>query len=277
VEPGTFPHQIRCHPWPFDRDAVALAVACRPRIVRIARQRVVVRGPEAVTERATPGAEHDGRLALPARTVRRVERVDVQAASVLVARRSVAPGLEPVNGLSQIRQTSEEVVGLALEGPVGVNFKDRRGALPVRHVELPLRLSRLVRRVAPVGEIRLPPLHGPVRAVRRLAGGHQIGECRPVVRPAAVSERLPDQSMSRLPTSAPVEPETHLLLCSAWRSSVDGAPDQRMDGATSRSVAQECGAAVHGKADARCVHVQPFGCMRCLRADGKQARDSDDG
>src|SRR5207244_6471697 len=69
VEAGTLPQQIRSHSWALYRDAIAIAIACRTRIVRIARQRVVVRGPEAVTEGAAPGAEHDRRLAFPARAV----------------------------------------------------------------------------------------------------------------------------------------------------------------------------------------------------------------
>src|SRR6266516_5017076 len=143
-------------------------------------------------------------------------------------------------------------------------------------MELPLGLPRFERGVASVREIRLPGLYGPVGTVACFAGCDEEGEGGPVVGSAMVPERLSDEAVSRLPTTAPVEPEPHLPDGLARGASVDRAPYQRVNGATARSVADEGGAAVHRQADTGRVYVQPFRGERRRCANGEQPRDRDD-
>src|SRR5205823_14689011 len=104
-------------------------------------------------------AEDDGRLPLPAEPVRGVERVDVEAASVAIFGSARAlDGVEAVDRHSAVAQAPEEVVCLAVEGPVGVDLERGERSRPVRDVELPRGLPRCVGRVAAMWKLRLPLL-----------------------------------------------------------------------------------------------------------------------
>ena len=63
-----------------------------------------------------------------------------------------------VVALPDADQTPEQIVGLAVERPVGVCVELRKRAGPVRDVQLPLRLARQPGRVAAVRQVGLPCL-----------------------------------------------------------------------------------------------------------------------
>src|SRR5262249_24929822 len=94
--------------------------------------------------------------------------------------------------LSEVRESTEESLLCVAVGPVAVDLENREVAAPVRGVKLD-RLLLLGPGRGPVhGEVALPPLERPVRAVGGLAAGDEEGKRRPVIRRTGVSERPPE-------------------------------------------------------------------------------------
>src|SRR5215210_1521681 len=136
VQAGPLPDDVWRDAGTDHGDAVTRALAGRPGVVGKARQRVVARRPEAVTEGSRRPAEQDRRLTLPPGTVGGVESVDVQVASVAVERDAV-PVLDAVYRLAAVREPPEQIVCLAVEGPVGPRLEPGGPTGPVREVQLP--------------------------------------------------------------------------------------------------------------------------------------------
>src|SRR5205085_7229098 len=90
-------------------------------------------------------------------------------------------------------EAANEVVEAAAVAPVRAQLELRERPRPARDMELPGPLLGQPGCKAEVGEGRLPALERPVRAVRRLAAGDEVGELRAVVRAAGVAEPAPVQ------------------------------------------------------------------------------------
>ena len=193
-------------------------------------QRRVVRRVEAVTERAARIAEDDRRLALPAGAVRRVERVDVEPTAVAVGRRTARARPEAVHRLAGVAQAAEELLALVVERlrPVDLELEIGEVTRPMRDVEAPRALRRQPGVDPAVGQLALPALQGPVRAVGRLARGHDQCEPGPVVGLAGVLERLPVELAVLPPATGVVVLEMHLRRARGGRKRVHRAPDEHV-------------------------------------------------
>src|SRR5918993_769972 len=218
-ETAALPLHVGCHARPLHDHAVRLAVSGAPNAAAVARWVSVaalerVAGAEVVTEDTGALVRHEGVLAAPARAVLRPEGVEVDEAAVLVLPGPELVRLEAVDGASEVGQPAEDVVVPAVPRP----------ARPVGQVERPGALLGKPGEEAEVRQCALPALHGPVRAVRGLAGGDDVGEGRPVVRAAGVLEL--ELFAEGPPAAGSVEPELDLLPHSGRMERVERAPGE---------------------------------------------------
>src|SRR4029079_16054453 len=162
-------------------------------------------------------AEHPGRsvrdervLAQPALAVARVVRVEEEHTAVAVRRRADPRGAEAADSFAHVRVLAEDLLETAAVDPVGVDVELREVARPVGEVQPPGLLRLHPRREAEVRQRGLPALERPVRAVRRLAAGHEPRELGTVVGAARVLEGLPRLAVMQ-PAARVVELERDLL------------------------------------------------------------------
>ena len=199
-QPLALPLDVRRDAGAFDRHPIGPAVPGASSSASVAG-RVGIAALERIA-RAERVTEDPGRLvgdervlAAPPGAVPRAERVEVDGPPVLVEPRAVPGRPVAVDGTSEVGQPAEDVVEPAAPRPVGVSLEDGERAGPVREVDGPGALIPPPGREAEVRDRATPLLDCPVRAVRRLAGGDDMDERWPVVRPAGVPEpELPDRT-----------------------------------------------------------------------------------
>src|SRR5205823_14751824 len=131
-----------------------------------------------------------------------------EPAPVTVGRRAARRRPEAVDGAAVVAQAAEDLLRLVVEPlrPVDVELELGELAGPVRDVDTP-RTLRLPPRVdAAVGQLALPALQRPVRAVGCLAGGDDECERGAVVGAASIPEPLPVGRVAVFPPAARVVP-----------------------------------------------------------------------